>query len=344
MLISVIVPVYNVKSYLNRCLDSLLAQTCRDFEAILVDDGSTDGSAEICDEYAARDPRLRVIHKPNGGLISARNVGLMAAQGEYICHVDGDDWAKPEMLQYVHDRIRQSPVRLDMVLFAGDNIYNDRVTKTLNSLEEGLYDRARLEAEVFPYLLTDTRKGFRLGNVIYAHTWDKAIRRDLMLEHYCREERIRMFTDVGFVYECLVYSNHVDISNESLYCYNKENQQSLTAGKRNYLTESFYLLVSYLQKHLGGVSPALERQVNEYPALLVIHAAGQELAHQGFFEAVRAMRKGLERSRLLELIDPGRLPRNPRILITLLRKGMTVPAMVLCAIKYRDRLRDMPRP
>ena len=87
-----------------------------------------------------------------------------------------------------------------------------------------------------------------------------------------------------------------------------------------------------------------ERQVNEYPALLVIHAAGQELAHQGFFEAVRAMRKGLERSRLLELIDPGRLPRNPRILITLLRKGMTVPAMVLCAIKYRDRLRDMPRP
>ena len=102
--------------------------------------------------------------------------------------------------------------------------------------------------------------------------------------------------------------------------------------------------MSYLQKHLGGVSPALERQVNEDPALLVIHAAGQELAHQGFFEAVRAMRKGLERSRLLELIDPGRLPRNPRILITLLRKGMTVPAMVLCAIKYRDRLRDMPRP
>ncbi len=115
---SVIVPVYNVEKYLHRCVDSILNQTYGDFEVLLIDDGSPDRCPQICDEYAQKDPRVKVIHKPNGGLVSARNAGILAARGDYICYVDSDDWADESMLQFVHDTLAQSPVPLDMVLFA----------------------------------------------------------------------------------------------------------------------------------------------------------------------------------------------------------------------------------
>ena len=97
-LISVIVPVYNTEKYLHRCIDSILAQTFTDFELLLIDDGSTDSSGEICDDYAAKDSRVRVFHKENGGVSSARNLGLDNAQGEWITFVDSDDSIKEKAL------------------------------------------------------------------------------------------------------------------------------------------------------------------------------------------------------------------------------------------------------
>lgn len=96
--ISVIVPVYNVEKWLHRCIDSILAQTFTDFELLLIDDGSTDASGAICDEYAQRDSRVRVFHKPNGGVSSARNLGLDNAQGEWIAFCDSDDLVLPKWL------------------------------------------------------------------------------------------------------------------------------------------------------------------------------------------------------------------------------------------------------
>lgn len=91
-MVSIIVPVYNIKEYLPRCVESLLGQTCGDVEILLVNDGSTDGSGALCDELAAKDERIRVIHKENGGLSDARNAGLDAAKGEWLLFVDGDDY------------------------------------------------------------------------------------------------------------------------------------------------------------------------------------------------------------------------------------------------------------
>lgn len=96
--ISVIVPVYNVENYLRRCLDSILAQSFKDFEIILVDDGSKDGSGIICDEYKKLDKRISVLHKENGGVSTARNAGIEIAKGEWICFVDSDDYVKPDYL------------------------------------------------------------------------------------------------------------------------------------------------------------------------------------------------------------------------------------------------------
>ena len=98
-LVSVIVPVYNVYPYLRDCVQSVQAQSYQNWELLLVDDGSTDGSETLCDEYAAQDARVRVLHKKNGGLSDARNAGVDAAKGEYLSFVDGDDWVSPYYIE-----------------------------------------------------------------------------------------------------------------------------------------------------------------------------------------------------------------------------------------------------
>ena len=109
-MISVIIPVYNVEKYLARCIDSVLRQTYHNFEIILVDDGTPDRSGEICDEYAAKDARISVIHKENGGLSSARNAGIEAAKGQWLQFVDSDDYIA-DLLMY----LKKSRMRLRML-------------------------------------------------------------------------------------------------------------------------------------------------------------------------------------------------------------------------------------
>lgn len=115
--ISIIVPIYNVEPYLHRCVVSILNQTFTDFECILVDDGSPDKCEEICDEYAKKDKRIRVIHKPNGGLSDARNAGLNIAKGEYIGFVDSDDWIHPQMYEILYKGIVKNDVKLSICAY-----------------------------------------------------------------------------------------------------------------------------------------------------------------------------------------------------------------------------------
>lgn len=116
-LISVIVPIYKVEAYLHECVDSILCQTYRNLEIILVDDGSPDGCGSICDEYAAKDGRVKVIHKANGGVSSARNAGLAAVTGALIAFVDGDDYVAPNLYERLYGVMAGDP-RLDVVYTA----------------------------------------------------------------------------------------------------------------------------------------------------------------------------------------------------------------------------------
>ena len=122
-LISVIVPIYKVEAYLPRCLDSIVNQTYRNLEIILVDDGSPDGCGAICDEYAKRDARIRVIHKKNGGVSSARNAGLDIMRGEYLMFVDPDDWISQDAVQVLYDRLIQDGS--DMAVGKHTDAYED---------------------------------------------------------------------------------------------------------------------------------------------------------------------------------------------------------------------------
>ena len=114
-MISVVVPVYNVEKYLAKCLESIIAQTYRDIEIVLIDDGSTDESGKICDEYAQRDKRIRVIHQENKGLAEVRNIGIHEARGEYIQFIDSDDWVELDMLETCLDYAEQ--YNADIVCF-----------------------------------------------------------------------------------------------------------------------------------------------------------------------------------------------------------------------------------
>ena len=119
-LLSVIIPVYNVEPYLRRCVDSVLNQTYRNLEVILVDDGSPDGCGAICDEYVAKDSRVRVIHKANGGLSDARNAGMAQMTGEYLTFVDSDDWLDDQALEYLYQAMTES--NADLVIGQNDRV------------------------------------------------------------------------------------------------------------------------------------------------------------------------------------------------------------------------------
>lgn len=122
--ISVIVPVYNAEMYIRRCIDSLLSQTFLDFEILLVNDGSPDKSGVICDEYALKDGRVRVFHKDNGGVSSARQCGIDNAIGEYIIHTDPDDWVEAEMLERLYAKAKEEDA--DMVICDFYEEYNNK--------------------------------------------------------------------------------------------------------------------------------------------------------------------------------------------------------------------------
>ena len=124
--VSIIVPVYNTAKYLCRCLDSILQQSFNDFEVLLVDDGSTDNSGEICDEYAAKDSRIRVFHKENGGVASAREIGIENAVGLYSIHVDSDDWIEKRMLERMYEEAQIS--HWDVLIA---DFYNDDKGETI---------------------------------------------------------------------------------------------------------------------------------------------------------------------------------------------------------------------
>lgn len=149
LLISVIVPVYRVEEYLHKCVDSLLTQTYENLEIILVDDGSPDGSGAICDDYAARESRIRVIHKENGGLSSARNAGLDVARGEYIGFVDSDDWLEPETYAWLLSMAQKEDVKLVCAGRFNCNSWDGSRTVGLCPLKEEVLTGQELARRIF---------------------------------------------------------------------------------------------------------------------------------------------------------------------------------------------------
>ena len=144
--VSLIVPVYNVEDYLRKCVDSIIGQTLRDIEIILVDDGSTDNSGKICDEYAERDDRIRVIHKTNGGLSDARNAGIDVATSPFVMFIDSDDWVEPGYCELPYNEAIKN--NADLVLFAYRIIREDG---TADNKETGMHEGLLNKIEAYDF-------------------------------------------------------------------------------------------------------------------------------------------------------------------------------------------------
>jgi glycosyltransferase involved in cell wall biosynthesis len=167
--ISVIITVYNVKPYINRCIESVISQTYKNLDIILVDDGSTDGSGDLCDQYTEKDRRIRVIHKAYGGVSDARNYGLSAARGELLAFIDSDDWIAPDTFTPLAENIITTSA--DIVLFG---FYRVADPSNPAGFKKELYfdaDTILTQTEALNYLVEDIK--------IKSHLWNKLYKREL---------------------------------------------------------------------------------------------------------------------------------------------------------------------
>ena len=210
-MISVIVPIYNVEAYLPQCLDSIVSQTYKDLEIILVDDGSTDSSGRICDEFADKDVRIRVIHQKNSGLPEARNSGLKVAKGDYIIMPDGDDALHPQMIEILYNLIIDGDY--DFSMCYGEYIYNidvvkERVLRPIRVSQ--VVEMSRDSAFKNLWVLSDVQ-------LQYGVVWNKLYKRNLV-------DTIGLFAetaaqDLEYNNRAFLHTDKVVLAPEYLYYY-----------------------------------------------------------------------------------------------------------------------------
>lgn len=228
--ISIIIPVYNVGQYLDKCIKSVINQTYKDIEIICVDDGSTDASSEICDKYGKIDSRIKVIHKTNGGLVSARQAGLKVSRGKYVGFVDGDDWIDKEMYECMFQIIEK--YKVDMVETGVVDSYGESLEKERKyKLDGGIYEGEKFKNVILNNLLYDG-KFYSYGvNTIYL--WNKLFKKNFIYECYMKlDYKQSMFEDYASVYPYLIKHQSVAVVNKAFYHYRVVNN-SLKRSKLN---------------------------------------------------------------------------------------------------------------
>ena len=215
MMISIIVPVYNAVQYLEQCLNSICAQTYADLEIIIVDDGSVDGSSEICERFQKQDSRIIFIRKSNGGPVSARKEGLVHATGEYIAFVDGDDWIEPDMYEHMYRIIIDKNV--DIVMCGRYEDTGMANKKVYQGIPSGRYNKRELLHNVYPKMIVN-EFFFEWG--LFPSVWDKLFRRESIYSYQMEvDERIVMGDDAACVYPSLLNAESIYVMEECLYHY-----------------------------------------------------------------------------------------------------------------------------
>lgn len=253
--ISVIVPVYKAEHYLARCVDTLLAQTFDDFEVILVDDGSPDNSGAICDEYALKDKRVRVIHQPNAGVSMARQKGLDNARGEYVIHADPDDWVEPDMLKELYAKAKEEDA--DMVICDFYGHYGGKV----------VYERQQPSSLDHNTVLCDMFKHL-LGSC-----WNKLVRRVCFLKfdiHF--SEGVSFCEDLLINSTLLRHNIKVAYLPNAFYHYDCCINSNSLVRKKTYATfEKDKRLILLFEKALSS-SVVVEKAKSHMSYLLLLRA------------------------------------------------------------------------
>lgn len=211
-LFSIIVPVYGVEKYLRKCIESLIHQSYHNIEIILIDDGSKDNSPQICDEYADKDARIRVIHKENGGRVRARQVGAEIATGDYIICVDSDDYVSSDYVQVFAEAIEKNLA--DIVCCGYIEVDEGGEKEHKISVKKGVYEREDMEKVIFPKLLFD-----KYGETFSPTLWSKAIKREIYIENQLVDCKVEIGEDTAILKPCIFRAQKIEIIDKCTYYY-----------------------------------------------------------------------------------------------------------------------------
>ena len=285
-MISVIVPVYNVERYLQRCVDSILNQTFRDIELILIDDGSTDRCGEICDRYSVQDDRIRVIHQINAGLSAARNAGIDVASGEFLSFVDSDDFIHCETLETLHRSIIDNDADIAVCSFLrvsenGEFIDPFPVSDDLLSTPEGIITTQLAIEGLF-------------GNLhsYWGVVWNKLYKNDLFKN--IRFPVGKTFEDVYVMHEILYQCSRIFTVDKKLYYY-QNNSASITNSigleNRVDLYEGYIYRMRFFEDH--EMTVLLKKQLNIVYYLYCKCVKNREIKDEALKKRVKLLKRNI---------------------------------------------------
>ncbi len=279
-LISVIVPIYMIDRYVGLCVESIINQTYKNLEIILVDDGGKDRCPEICDLYALKDDRIKVIHKPNGGLVSARKAGLQQSNGEFISYVDGDDWIGPGFIEGLYTAAQTSDA--DMVCAGFTRSLFDKVATFTDTISAGIYEGDKLK-ELWKSMASN-QPFYRPG--ISTFTWCKLFKREILLEVQGRvDNRITNGEDGAVTYPALLKCKKVAVIDNVAYHY-RQREDSMLKQRTGYGDEAQQLkyLYDYLIRWAEATDSELgiKEQVVDYVLAIALMRSGGRLPHDDY--------------------------------------------------------------
>ena len=259
---SLVMPIYGIEKYLSKSIESVLNQTYNNFELILVDDGSLDECPQICDYYSKKDNRVKVIHKENGGLVSARKIGAQIATGEYIICIDGDDWLETTYLEEF-DKISNKYFP-DIICCGYVMAFEDKKDNKECLLKEpkGYYNLTAIKKIVYPQLIEEKN-----GNYFSCSVWAKAYKRELYKKSQLLvNEKIKIAEDHACTKVCIHNANSMYIIDECLYYY-RQNMMSMTKKKNPFDWNG----PKYIGKHFENNIPMDEYDFQDQVNRIVVH-------------------------------------------------------------------------
>lgn len=237
-MISVVIPLYNIEAYIGKCIESVLAQTCENMEILLIDDGSDDQSGAVCDAYARKDTRIRVLHQKHGGVGAARNAGIAEAVGEYIYFLDGDDFIAPSLLQMAKDAIERE--NSDVCCFGYVRVSESGEELYTRQFDDGIYEIAA-EEDKFEFM---ARKYFyyRCGSEV----WNRLYRRKIIQKKSLRfeDQKLVQGEDMLFNFHYLLYTDRVVVLPDAPYFY-RERANSLLQELKQAQLKRYHKLMLY---------------------------------------------------------------------------------------------------
>lgn len=269
--LSIVVPVYNVERYLNQCIDSILGQSFTDFELIIVNDGSSDRSGSICDEYAKADKRVLVIHTENHGVVTARRTGVDCAQGEYTAFVDSDDWIDSDFYRGIFEEAGET--NADILICSRVNCGGTCIETT--SLQSKYYDKCALKTTVFPRMMYDIHSE---QYHIKPNLWDKVFRTDLLKEVYKGVDPVvTLGEDAVCTYPCIAQANSLFILDNNACYHYREDHVSMVNSCDVRLLQRVCALAVNMNQQFSELPEIFNNQVQHFIAYNGLYAAHQVL-------------------------------------------------------------------